>query len=317
MLEILRGARAPERAAPEQARVRAGQAAGRAGAPRPPASRPIVQASDRTRSWRRTSSSPRPQPPARRLAAPAPAPARARGRGPHPRIELSGPLTEEDREFIDEHLAEGRVFRKYGLVDKAADQFEAVISRFPDNVEARLELRDVYKEKAQTDKAVEQLLALAEIHRLKGDEAAATQAEAEAEALAPKAARAAHPSEDARPEAVAARRGAAPSRCSSPKRSPPDEEIPLEVEESGLDGPALEGTAEAGESLPQIDLGEGGDDELSGQFLDEEPETPAVEVRTESAAPSAGARDNQRLQPSRTSRSLRRGRFTLVGRAGA
>jgi hypothetical protein len=64
-----------------------------------------------------------------------------------PTVELSGALTDEDKEFIDEHLAEGKVFRKYGLVDKAADQFEAVIARFPDHVEARQELRDVYRDK--------------------------------------------------------------------------------------------------------------------------------------------------------------------------
>jgi tetratricopeptide (TPR) repeat protein len=196
-------------------------------------------------------------------------------------------LTEEDREFVDEHLAEGRVFRKYGLVDKAADQFDAIISRFPDNVDARLELRDIFKEKAQTDKAIEQLVTMAEIHRLKGNEAAATQAEAEAEALAPKAPPPAPVEEPAKVAASAE----PPLAMFEPEEESADEEIPLEVEESGLDGPALEGTAEAGGSLPQIDLGEGGDDELSGQFLDEEPQTPAVEVRTESAAPSAGAAD--------------------------
>ena len=114
----------------------------------------------------------------RARAAPA-APPHARGPGPAPprpppsAIEVSGPLSDEDHEFIDEHLAEGKVFRKYGLIDKAADQFEAVVARFPDNVEARQELRDVYKEKGQPAKAAEQCLALAEIFRLQGDEAAA------------------------------------------------------------------------------------------------------------------------------------------------
>jgi hypothetical protein len=60
-----------------------------------------------------------------------------------PAIALSGSLSDEDKEFIDEHLAEGRVFRKYGLVDKAADQFDSIVARFPDHVEARLELRDL------------------------------------------------------------------------------------------------------------------------------------------------------------------------------
>ena len=65
---------------------------------------------------------------------PPPKPARPPG------IELSGPPSPDDQEFISEHLAEGRVFRKYGLGDKARDQFEAVLGRFPDNLEALSEL---------------------------------------------------------------------------------------------------------------------------------------------------------------------------------
>ncbi len=111
---------------------------------------------------------------------PAPPPAAARMA-----IEISGPLAAEDREFIDEHLAEGRVFRKYGLVDKAVDQFEAIVARFPDHAEARQDLRDVYKEKGLPSKAAEHCLALAEIFRLKGDTGAAAAHEAEAQALMP------------------------------------------------------------------------------------------------------------------------------------
>ena len=97
----------------------------------------------------------------------APPPARTTRPAARPVIEASGPLSEEDKEFIEEHLGEGRVFRKYGLIDKAADQFEAVIARFPDNVDARKELLDVFKEKGLAPKVAEQCLALAEILRLK------------------------------------------------------------------------------------------------------------------------------------------------------
>ncbi len=84
-------------------------------------------------------------------------------------IQPSGPLGPEDREFVEEHLAEGRVFRKYGLIDKAVEQFESVVARFPDNAEARQELRDVYEEKGQPQQAGEQALALIEIAKLTGD----------------------------------------------------------------------------------------------------------------------------------------------------
>ena len=216
-----------------------------------------------------------PEEPAPVLGAPGPRPAAAPSA--RPAIELSGPLNHEDREFVDEHLAEGRVFRKYGLVDKAADQFDAVISRFPDNLEARQELRDIFKEKGQGEKAAEQLEAMAEIHRLKGNDAAAAQAEAEARELSPKAAAAAP---------LPAKTPAAPP--SEPElelaTETADEEIPLEVEEAGLEGPALDGTQE-GEGLPSLDLGEAEGEELSGQFLDEEPEAPVTVV--EEAEPAS------------------------------
>jgi len=100
-------------------------------------------------------------------------------------IESSGPLSEEDREFIEEHLAEGKVFRKYGLIDKAADQFEAVIARFPDHLETRQELLDVYKEKNQPTRAAQQSVALAQIYKIQGDLEAAEAAVAEARGLDP------------------------------------------------------------------------------------------------------------------------------------
>ena len=215
-----------------------------------------------------------PEEPAPVLAAPGPRSAAAPSA--RPAIELSGPLGSEDREFVDEHLAEGRVFRKYGLVDKAADQFDAVISRFPDNLEARQELRDIFKEKGQSEKAAEQLEALAEIHRLKGNEAAAAQAEAEARELSPPAAPVATPPAAPRPaEAPAAVSPSEPELELATETA--DEEIPLEVEEAGLEGPALDG-AQEGDGLPSLDLGEAEGEELSGQFLDEEPEAPVAVV---------------------------------------
>src|SRR5204863_4802573 len=164
--------------------------------------------------------------------APAPvasAPARTTRPAARPVIETSGPLSDEDKEFIEEHLGEGRVFRKYGLIDKAADQFEAVIARFPDNVDARKELLEVHKEKGLTAKVAEQSLALAEIFRLKGDVAAAESHEAEAQRLAPEAIPAKAPA----PAAPAAARPAARPAPPAPvaKAPPPADEGELMLEE--------------------------------------------------------------------------------------
>ncbi len=108
-------------------------------------------------------------------------------------IELSGPLSADDQEFIGEHLAEGRVFRKYGLGDKAKDQFEAVLGRFPDNLEALQELVDLHREKGEQEPAAQRLRAMAEVHRLKGDPEKGAPLDAQADTLAPPLAPAAPP----------------------------------------------------------------------------------------------------------------------------
>src|SRR5262245_47435204 len=155
-------------------------------------------------------------------------------------IEPSGPLSEEDNEFIEEHLAEGKVFRKYGLIDKAADQFEAVVARFPDHLETRQELLDVYKEKSQPAKAAEQAVAIAQIQKMRGDIEAAEAAITEARGLAPEAV----PADWGAPAAEPAEMALPQQDVELPDS---EEEIPLEVEEGGLEGES--------EGLPALDLG--------------------------------------------------------------
>jgi pilus assembly protein FimV len=201
------------------------------------------------------------------------------GRVPgRPTIELSPPLSGDDSEFISEHLAEGRVFRKYGLADKARDQFDAITSRFPDHMEARQELREVYKEKGENEKAAEQCLAMAEICRLKGDSASEAKWQAEAMQLFPQPAPAPAPAPAPIPVPPVA---AAPAVLSLAEPEPlgapleeveeAEEEIPLEVEEAGLEEAALE--TEPGDEL-QIDIGteqeaDAGEG-LGDQFVEEE-----------------------------------------------
>jgi pilus assembly protein FimV len=212
-------------------------------------------------------------------AVPSAAPAAAGGRAPgRPTIELSPPLGGDDAEFISEHLAEGRVFRKYGLADKARDQFDAIISRFPDHMEARQELYDVYKEKGENDNAGEQCLAMAEISRLKGDSAGEAKWQAEAVKLLPQLAPAPAP---ARPAAAAPTAPAVtpvsvpiaePDALALEDVEPAEEEIPLEVEEAGLEEEALE--PEPADEL-QIDLGAAEqeaapEESLGDQFVEEE-----------------------------------------------
>ena len=181
------------------------------------------------------------------------------GRGAAPAaIEASGPLSEEDKEFIEEHLAEGKVFRKYGLIDKAADQFEAVVARFPDHLETRTELLDVYKEKAQNGKAAEQAVAIAQIQRMAGDLEAAEAAITEARGLDASVV----PSDWDAPAAAAEEPEAslAPAEEDLPLAEA-EEDIPLEVEEGGLESSSLDLDSQAldlGDTSAEIDAPLGG-----------------------------------------------------------
>jgi pilus assembly protein FimV len=233
---------------------------------------------------------PAPAPPPAPARAPASAPARAAAPAPaaaapaRPVIQATGPLSDQDREFIDEHLAEGKVFRKYGLIDKAADQFEAVVARFADNLESRQELREVYAEKGLPAKAAEQCLALAEIFRLKGDAASAKKYEDEAEQHVPGSARPA--AKAAAPAAKAAPAPkAAPARAAAPSPPPPvveeeefslgEEEIPFGGEEDipiGIDEPvAAAPAAPSDEESLDLDQELAGGQDIPSPFIDEEP----------------------------------------------
>ena len=218
-------------------------------------------------------------PPSAGAAAPRPAPVRPAGPAP---IEPSGPLGAEDQEFIDEHLAEGRVFRKYGLADKARDQFEAVVSRFPDHLEARQELRDLFRDKDDKAKAAEQLRAIGEILRLRGDGARAAQAEAEADALmgvAPPASPVIPPLAVAAPPPAPAPAPVAPAPAppAAPVAASADLGVEIAIEEPSPEEEDALGLVEVGEMAraepeeqPAFDLGPGGG-EIGAHFIDEEP----------------------------------------------
>jgi hypothetical protein len=189
-------------------------------------------------------------------------------------LELSGPLSADDQEFIGEHLAEGRVFRKYGLGDKARDQFDAILGRFPDNLEALRELVDLHREKGESLTASERLRVMAEVHRLKGDAEVAARLDAEADALGGVA------PAPAAPPAVAAPAAPAPAARPAPVEAgveitveePEHEEEELLEEFEELEPVPSEPAPEA--AFAEEELAPAGD--IGGQFIDDE-EAPSPE----------------------------------------
>jgi tetratricopeptide (TPR) repeat protein len=194
-------------------------------------------------------------------------------------IELSGPLSADDQEFISEHLGEGRVFRKYGLGDKARDQLEAVLARFPDNLEALQELVELHKEKDESAAAAQRLRVMAEVHRLKGEPDKAQRLDSEADALAP--APAAPPAPAPPPAAPVAAPRVAPAAppprpTPAPPPAAPGVEIALE-EPAPAEVPLLEEFEDLEPAPPEPEAPLFGVEDLApaegdigGQFIEDE-----------------------------------------------
>lgn len=82
---------------------------------------------------------------------------------------FSSPGSEEEKDFVSEHLIEAEVFTKYGLIDKAVEQLQMITQRYPNSVLAHQKLREIYVEKGDRDKAVEACVDMSRILRSKGD----------------------------------------------------------------------------------------------------------------------------------------------------
>jgi len=90
-----------------------------------------------------------------------------------------------DREFIEEHLAESRVFRKYGLLDKAEEQVDLVLVRYPNIFDGRFEKKEIFKETERIEEAARECVWLADVARKDGNQSLAKMLGDEAEALMP------------------------------------------------------------------------------------------------------------------------------------
>ena len=94
-------------------------------------------------------------------------------------------LSPREAEAIKEQLTEAEVFLKYGFADKAIAELNAVLKKVPDHVHAHQKLISVYRKQKKTDKAVRQILKLAQIFADQGDHETRDNLVEEARALDP------------------------------------------------------------------------------------------------------------------------------------
>jgi tetratricopeptide (TPR) repeat protein len=95
------------------------------------------------------------------------------------------PLDAMEGEMIREQLAEAEVFLKYGLSEKAIGSLQGVLKRLPDHIQAHQKLITIFKSLSKKDKAVRQILKLAEIFKKQGDDETCATLLEEARAIDP------------------------------------------------------------------------------------------------------------------------------------
>lgn len=73
-------------------------------------------------------------------------------------------------EEIQNRMMEGEVYLKYGLMEKAKEQYLQVVQRVPDSVDAYLHLKEIYKSEGDTDRFKETCRTLSALYENLGEE---------------------------------------------------------------------------------------------------------------------------------------------------
>jgi len=165
-------------------------------------------------------------------------------------------LTPEDEEFISEHLTEADVFVKYGLADRAVEQLNAIVDRFPWHIPARQRLRDVYMEEGNRARAANEAAALGKILIERGDRIGAAAALEEARGIEDSCPAIAEV--EAMLDATAGARAArpAPPRVAPARRPEPEPAEFVIEEEEAVDESEPVAAASPSKAPPQQDVEE-------------------------------------------------------------
>ena len=174
-----------------------------------------------------------------------------------------------DREFIEEHLAESRVFRKYGLLDKAEEQVDLVLNRYPNIFDGRFEKKEIFKETERMEEAARECLWLAGVAREDGNESLGKMLSDEAQVLWPGISDAESAVAEPAGLAVEAEPSAELSLDALEEPAPPAfEDMPEAGLEAALEPPPMEMAPEAAPAAGEeedLNLEMGVEDEAPGE----------------------------------------------------
>jgi pilus assembly protein FimV len=201
-----------------------------------------------------------------------------------------------DREFIEEHLAESRVFRKYGLLDKAEEQVDLVLNRYPNIFDGRFEKKEIFKETERIEEAARECVWLAGVARKDGNESLGKMLSDEAEALWPGISSQAPAEESAAlPSLEAEAPSAELAMDSIGEATPPAFEAVADVgleaaPEASLDM-GLEAAPAAAEDEEELNLEVGIEDEEAAAPAAAAPEAPGKNAEADALAAGFGEPD--------------------------
>jgi len=101
-------------------------------------------------------------------------------------VPLTNKTAQGDNQIIERQLREAEMFANRGYADSAAQILEELISQYPNNIEARLKIKQIYIDGGLEEKAASQCLTLAKLYESQGDKALASDLLSEAYDLNPR-----------------------------------------------------------------------------------------------------------------------------------
>ncbi len=191
-------------------------------------------------------------------------------------------LMETDDDVISEYLTEAEVFVKYGLVTKAIDRLAKAKDDYPDSIDLRSKLLEIYREQGNKEESVSVCVEMANIFKNQGNDSAALEIIEDAKEIDPNS------------SLIQAYESGEGIEMSVDL----DELESLEEEAEELEDEVVEiGDAEATVKIEEDDLDEAFDDEDFDFEIDDDIEEVGVEEELDVTVDYAGDAEETELEP--------------------